>query len=106
MPPVSRYPAEHRYERHPNDSPDYPGSTERARQLRAKYPFLSARQAFSMACIEIRPDRNGGAHLVGFDARNRPVYEREEYGRTRRNAHTKGADPCDVTEPVRPVENA
>jgi hypothetical protein len=100
MPPVSRYPAEHRYERHPNDSPDYPGQTTRTKQLMAKYPFLSRRQAFAMASIEIRPDRNAGARLVGFDARNRPVYEREEHGRMRRNAHTKGADPCDVTEPV------
>lgn len=101
---VSRYPAEHRYERHPNDSPDYPGSTERARQLRRKYPHISAAQAFSMACIEIRPDRNAGAHLIGFDARQRPVYERTEYGRVRRNAHTKGAAPADVTEPVTPIK--
>lgn len=106
MPPVSRYPAEYRYERHRNDSPDYPGQTIRTRQLRAKYPHLSQRQAYAMASIEIRPDRNSGARLIGFDAKNRPVYERTEYGRVRRNAHTRGGDATDVIDPVRPPEEA
>jgi len=57
------------------DSPDYPGAKDLARKLRDKYPHINNRQAYVMACVQIRPDRNSGSKFVGWDQRRRPVFE-------------------------------
>lgn len=83
------------------DSPDYPGARQYARDIKREFPQLSDSQAYRMACIAIRPDRNGHAQFVGFDATDRPVYESEEYGSTRRNVHTRSGGIAEVKYPVR-----
>jgi N-acetyl-anhydromuramyl-L-alanine amidase AmpD len=87
--------------RHPNDSPDYPGITNLTKEIRQKYPHLTRQQAYVMAAVEIRPDRNSDSRFVGWDAKNRPVFERVEFGTTRLSAQTRSGDPTTPAQPTR-----
>jgi hypothetical protein len=54
-------------------SEDYPGATDLATTMRGRWPWLSREQAWVLACIKIRPDRNENARHIGWDARRRPL---------------------------------
>lgn len=56
-------------------SEDYPGAEMLAANMRRRWPWLSKHQAYVMACIKIRPDRNRNGMHVGWDAMRRPVVE-------------------------------
>lgn len=92
-------PPGHRYPHHRDDSPDYPGLTHRARDLRRRFTHLSRMQAQVIAAVEIRPDRNGDAQFIGWDARRYPVFEAVEFGTKRRHATNTQGNPTDVREP-------
>jgi hypothetical protein len=82
-------------------SPDYPGIDERTNALRREFPWLTRQQAYVMAAVEIRPDRNQNSMFIGWDAQRRPVFERNEFGVLRTSAQLKNGNP---TEPAEPIE--
>lgn len=81
------------------DSPDYPGATDLAAGMRRRWPWLSREQAWVLACIKIRPDRNSGARHIGWDAKRRPLIERDEFGTKKLSAQLRGGNPTEPTPP-------
>lgn len=79
------------------DSPDYPGAYKLARELRHKFPHINRRQAYIMACVQIRPDRNSDSKFVGWDQKLRPVFQ-ERDGRFL--ATMKSGNPTEPTFPI------
>lgn len=81
-------------------SEDYPGAYELAANMRRRWPWLSREQAWVLACIKIRPDRNREARHIGWDAMRRPLIERNEFGREVLTAQLRNGNP---TEPKSPL---
>lgn len=77
-------------------NPDYPGIDEKTDDLRKAFSHLTRQQAYVMAAVEIRPDRNADARFVGWDRKKRPVFEEDSFGKPRRFATQKNGNP---TEP-------
>jgi hypothetical protein len=81
-------------------SEDYPGATDLAAGMRRRWPWLSREQAWVLACIKIRPDRNKGARHVGWDAKRRPLIESGVYGKATLTAQLKNGNPTEPTKPL------
>jgi hypothetical protein len=74
-----------------------------ARRLTKKYPRLTRAQRYVMASVVFDRKYRGREDykILGFDARNRPCFERKDYGNAmRRWATTQSGDPTDIVEPV------
>lgn len=81
-------------------SEDYPGANELAARMRRRWPWISREQAWVLACIKIRPDRNKYAKHIGWDAMRRPLIETENYGSVLRHAQLRNGNPTDPKGPL------
>lgn len=80
-------------------NPQDPKDVERAAlALKKKYPLLSIHQRRVVASIQLWFGITGDARfaLVGFDAKNRPVLSKPEYGEVRYWAVLRNGDPTDA----------
>jgi hypothetical protein len=81
-------------------SEDYPGATDLATTMRGRWPWLSREQAWVLACIKIRPDRNENARHIGWDARRRPLIETDRLGTVNRHAQLRNGSPTTPKGPL------
>jgi hypothetical protein len=81
-------------------SEDYPGATDLAAAMRRRWPWLSDQQAYILACIKIRPDRNQDAKHVGWDAKRRPLIETKQFGTVKQHAQLRNGNPTDPSRPL------
>jgi hypothetical protein len=81
-------------------SDDYPGATELAANMRRRWPWLSREQAWVLACIKIRPDRNRGAEHVGWDAMRRPLIQTWQSDGWVLHAQLRNGNPTDPKPPM------
>lgn len=81
-------------------SEDYPGADQLAANMRRRWPWLSREQAWVLACIKIRPDRNSNAVHVGWDAMRRPVISRDTFGTKSVHAQLRNGNPTDPKHPL------
>jgi len=79
---------------------DYPGASELAANMRRRWPWLSREQAWVLACIKIRPDRNQEAKHIGWDAMRRPLIETNQYGTMHQHAQLRNGNPGNPKAPL------
>ena len=78
---------------------DYPGADKLAANMRRRWPWISREQAWVLACIKIRPDRNKGATHIGWDSKRRPLIEVKEFGTYKCHAQLRNGNPTDALKP-------
>lgn len=73
-----------------------------ARRLTKKYPRLTRAQRYVMAAVVFERKYRGrdDYRILGFDARNRPCFERREFKTLRQWATTQAGDPTDIAMPI------
>jgi hypothetical protein len=87
-------------------SEDYPGAYELAANMRRRWPWLSREQAWVLACIKIRPDRNQEAKHIGWDAMRRPLIESNRFGTPQRHAQLRNGNAGEPKKPVTLFDSA